>query len=156
MASNKSGSIDFAQLQQKLVDQFSGLDPKDPSAWPSIPRYALFLLTAIIVVVALWFLWLSGSDEMLQQEQQKEVTLRADYKTKLTKAVNLDVLKKQREQVQQYVTQLEKQLPSKAEMDALLSDINQAGLGRSLQFDCSGQDKLRSETITLNYRLPSR
>lgn len=56
MASNKSGSIDFAQLQQKLVDQFSGLDPKDPSAWPSIPRYALFLLTAIIVVVALWFL----------------------------------------------------------------------------------------------------
>lgn len=90
---NKSGSIDFAQLQQKLVDQFSGLDPKDPSAWPSIPRYALFLLTAIIVVVALWFLWLSGSDEMLQQEQQKEVTLRADYKTKLTKAVNLDVLK---------------------------------------------------------------
>ena len=135
MASNKSGSIDFAQLQQKLVDQFSGLDPKDPSAWPSIPRYALFLLTAIIVVVALWFLWLSGSDEMMQQEQQKEVTLRADYKTKLTKAVNLDVLKKQREQVQQYVTQLEKQLPSKAEMDALLSDINQAGLGRSLQFD---------------------
>jgi type IV pilus assembly protein PilO len=49
--------------------------------------------------------------------------------------VNLDVLKKQREQVQQYVTQLEKQLPGKSEMDALLSDINQAGLGRSLQFD---------------------
>jgi type IV pilus assembly protein PilO len=44
-------------------------------------------------------------------------------------------LKKQREQVQQYVTQLEKQLPSKAEMDALLSDINQAGLGRSLNFE---------------------
>ena len=54
---------------------------------------------------------------------------------KLGKAVNLGVLKKQREQVLQYVTQLEKQLPSKAEMDALLSDINQAGLGRSLQFD---------------------
>ncbi|MDQ6881136.1 MAG: type 4a pilus biogenesis protein PilO, partial [Pseudomonadota bacterium] len=50
-------------------------------------------------------------------------------------AVNLDALKKQREQVQQYVTQLEKQLPSKAEMDALLSDINQAGLGRSLRFE---------------------
>jgi type IV pilus assembly protein PilO len=54
---------------------------------------------------------------------------------KLAQAVNLDALKKQREQVQQYVTQLEKQLPSKAEMDALLSDINQAGLGRSLQFE---------------------
>ena len=61
--------------------------------------------------------------------------MRADYKVKLTKAVNLEVLKKQREQVLQYVTQLEKQLPSKAEMDALLSDINSAGLGRSLQFD---------------------
>ena len=53
----------------------------------------------------------------------------------MVKAVNLEVLKKQREQVQQYVNQLEKQLPSKAEMDALLSDINQAGLGRSLQFE---------------------
>ena len=49
--------------------------------------------------------------------------------------MNLEALKQQREQVQQYVTQLEKQLPSKAEMDALLSDINQAGLGRSLQFE---------------------
>ena len=63
------------------------------------------------------------------------VKLREDYKVKLAKAVNLEALKKQREQVLQYVTQLEKQLPSKAEMDALLSDINQAGLGRSLQFD---------------------
>jgi type IV pilus assembly protein PilO len=63
------------------------------------------------------------------------VVLREDYKKKLAQAVNLEALKKQREQVQQYVTQLEKQLPSKAEMDALLSDINQAGLGRSLSFD---------------------
>lgn len=135
MASKSLGSIDFAQLQQKLVAQFSGLDPKDPSAWPAVPRFALFAVTSIVIVVALWFVWLNGSDEQLVQEQEKEVKLRADYKTKLTKAVNLDVLKKQREQVQQYVTQLEKQLPSKAEMDALLSDINQAGLGRSLQFD---------------------
>ena len=135
MATKTLGSIDFADLQQRLVAQFSDLDPKDPSAWPAAPRYALFVVAAIVVVVALWFAWLSGSDELLQQEKEKEVKLRVDYKTKLTKAVNLDVLKKQREQVQQYVTQLEKQLPSKAEMDALLSDINQAGLGRSLQFD---------------------
>jgi type IV pilus assembly protein PilO len=135
MATKSLGSIDFAQLQQKLAAQFSGLDPKDPSLWPPIPRYVLFAVTTIAVVVVLWFVWLSGSDEALKLEQEKEVKLRADYKIKLTKAVNLDVLKKQREQVQQYVTQLEKQLPSKAEMDALLSDINQAGLGRSLQFD---------------------
>jgi type IV pilus assembly protein PilO len=135
MATKSLGSIDFSQLQQTLTEQFSGLDPKDPSSWPSIPRYALFAVTSIVIVVALWFAWLDGENEILIQEQAKEVKLREDYKTKLTKAVNLDVLKKQREQVQQYVTQLEKQLPSKAEMDALLSDINQAGLGRSLQFD---------------------
>ena len=135
MATKIPKSIDLAQLQEKLASQFRDLDPKDPSVWPSVPRYGLFLVTAVVVVVALWFLWLNGSQEVLQQEEDKEVKLRADYKTKLAKAVNLDVLKKQREQVQQYVTQLEKQLPSKSEMDALLSDINQAGLGRSLQFD---------------------
>jgi len=135
MATKISSSIDFSVLQAKLLNQFRDLDPKDPSLWPNVPRYALFALTSIVVVVVLWFAWLSSSQESLQQEQDKEVKLREDYKTKLTKAVNLDVLKKQREQVQQYVTQLEKQLPSKAEMDALLSDINQAGLGRSLQFD---------------------
>jgi type IV pilus assembly protein PilO len=135
MATKSLGSIDFADLGQRVASQFRDLDPKDPSAWPKTPRYVLFVAAAVAVVVALWFAWLSGSDELLIQEQEKEVKLRVDYKTKLTKAVNLDVLKKQREQVQQYVTQLEKQLPSKAEMDALLSDINQAGLGRSLQFD---------------------
>ena len=135
MATKSLGSIDFAGIQQKVASQFRDLDPKDPSAWPPVPRYGLFVVVSVAVVVGLWFAWLNGSDELLQQEQEKEVKLRADYKTKLAKAVNLDVLKKQREQVQQYVTQLEKQLPSKAEMDALLSDINQAGLGRSLQFD---------------------
>ena len=135
MATNTLGSIDFAELQQKLQAQFSGLDPKDPASWPAIPRYVLFAAVSILIVVALWFVWLSGEDDMLKQEQDKEIKLKADYKVKLTKAVNLEVLKKQREQVLQYVTQLEKQLPSKAEMDALLSDINQAGLGRSLQFD---------------------
>ncbi len=135
MANKAQTPIDFVALQERVVSQFRDLDPKDPSLWPALPRNALFVLTAIVIVVVLWFLWLSGSQELLQQEQETEVKLRADYKTKLVKAVNLDVLMKQREQVLQYVTQLEKQLPSKAEMDALLSDINQAGLGRSLQFE---------------------
>jgi type IV pilus assembly protein PilO len=135
MAKKTPNSIDFAALQEKVLSQFRDLDPKDPSMWPAVPRYALFAAASVVIVVVLWFVWLSGSQEVLQQEQEKEIKLRQDFKTKLAKAVNLDVLKKQREQVQQYVTQLEKQLPSKAEMDALLSDINQAGLGRSLQFD---------------------
>jgi type IV pilus assembly protein PilO len=135
MASNISMNVDFPALQEKLVGQFRNLDPKDPSSWPALPRYATFAAIAIALVVALWFLWLSASQEELVAEQAKEVKLRDEFTVKLGKAVNLGALKKQREQVQQYVTQLEKQLPSKAEMDALLSDINQAGLGRSLQFD---------------------
>lgn len=135
MAKKLPTSIDFEELQEKIVGQFSNLDPKDPSAWPEIPRYTLLVGTMLAVIFALWFAWISGSQSTLSQEVEQEVALRADYKTKLGKAVNLDVLKKQREQVQQYVTQLEKQLPSKAEMDALLTDINQAGLGRNLQFE---------------------
>lgn len=124
-----------ASLQQALVGQFRGLNPNDPASWPILPKLALFLALAGLIVGALWFVWLDGVNEELAQEQKKEVGLREDYKKKLAQAVNLEALKKQREQVQQYVTQLEKQLPSKAEMDALLSDVNQAGLGRSLSFE---------------------
>jgi type IV pilus assembly protein PilO len=135
MAKTPKVSVDFSAIQNGLKAQFSGLDPNDPPSWPALPRYLLCLAVTVGVVVGLWFVWLSSSDEELVAEQTKEVQLREDYKKKLVQAVNLDALKKQREQVQQYVTQLEKQLPSKAEMDALLSDINQAGLGRSLQFE---------------------
>ncbi len=136
MATSASSlNLKFAQLQETLRSQLSNLDPRNPVLWPTLPRYGLFLVIAVGVVVLLWFLWLSGEDEILTQARQKELVLREEYKTKLAKAINLDALRKQREQVLQYVTQLEKQLPSKAEMDALLSDINQAGLGRSLQFE---------------------
>jgi len=127
--------IDTAALQQALVGQFKGLNPNDPASWPVVPRVVLCMALMIAIVAGLWFSWLSSSDDELEAERRKEVALREDYKKKLAQAVNLDALKKQREQVQTYVTQLEKQLPSKAEMDALLSDINQAGLGRSLNFD---------------------
>jgi type IV pilus assembly protein PilO len=135
MATKTKSSVDFAQLQQKLVSQFQGLNTNDPSSWPVLPRIAVCVLLATLVVVGLWFAWLESSSVELEQAKAKEVSLKEDYKKKLVQAVNLETLKKQREQVQQYVTQLEKQLPSKAEIDALLSDINQAGLGRSLQFE---------------------
>lgn len=135
MATKPKLNIDFAAVQERVAGQFRGLNPNDPSSWPAFPRYGLCLLLTVAVVAALWFLWLKNSDEELSAAQAKELTLREDYKKKLVQAVNLETLKKQREQVQQYVTQLEKQLPSKAEIDALLSDINQAGLGRSLQFE---------------------
>ncbi|WP_332775015.1 type 4a pilus biogenesis protein PilO [Polaromonas sp.] len=135
MAKTPKLNVNLAGIQESFKAQFTGLNPNDPPSWPALPRYLLCVAVTVLVVVALWFVWLSASDEELTAEQAKEVQLREDYKKKLVQAVNLEALKKQREQVQQYVTQLEKQLPSKAEMDALLSDINQAGLGRSLQFE---------------------
>ncbi|MBW0170650.1 MAG: type 4a pilus biogenesis protein PilO [Hydrogenophaga sp.] len=135
MAKSPSINVDFKGIQDKLKAQFTGLDPNDPSQWPGLPRNLLFVAVCAAVIAGLWFAWLKTSDEELIAEKAREEQLREDYRKKLVQAVNLDALRKQLEQVQQYVTQLEKQLPSKAEMDALLSDINQAGLGRSLQFE---------------------
>lgn len=135
MAKKQISKIDFAALQSNLQRQFKNLDTKDPSLWPALPKFLLCAFIAIGVAVVLWFVKLTDYEAELELERGKEVVLREDYTKKLVKAVSLEALKKQREQIQQYVIQLEKQLPSKAEMAALLSDINQAGLGRSLQFD---------------------
>lgn len=135
MATTAAPKASLADLQQKVAAQFRGLNPNDPATWPLLPRLLACLALMALIIGALWFVWLSSSDEELNAELAREQTLKADYRKKLAQAINLDALKKQREEVQQYVTQLEKQLPSKAEMDALLSDINQAGLGRSLQFE---------------------
>ena len=132
---NSSKQLDFAKLQRNVFGQFQNLDPKDPSVWPLVPRILLCLALTALTAFMAWMLYLKDFKEQLEVAQQEEVALRTDFEKKLSKAVSLDGLKKQREQVQLYVTQLEKQLPSKAEMAALLSDINQAGLGRSLQFE---------------------
>ncbi len=133
MANKKN--IQVGEGFKNFQRQFQNLDPKDPSLWPAAPRWMLLLFIAAIVVGLGWYAFLSSYEDELTAAQGKELQLKEDYKTRLRKAVNLDALRKQREQVLQYVTQLEKQLPSKAEMAALLSDINQAGIGRSLQFD---------------------
>lgn len=136
MAPSKSQpSVDLSAWRQRLRQDFTNLDRSDPSRWPSLPRYLLLCTAVVLVFVALWYGWLSSRADELEAERQQEIELRTTYASKLAQAVNLEVLKRQLEQVQVYVNQLEKQLPSKAEMDALLSDINQAGLGRSLQFE---------------------
>lgn len=131
----KQPPVDFAKLQAQIKTQFSGLDPNDPSLWPALPRYLLLAVLTVAVIVALWFVWLSSYGDQLTAEQAREQKLKDEYTLKLGKAISLEPLRAQLEQVRQYVAQLEKQLPSKAEMDQLLSDINQAGLGRSLQFE---------------------
>jgi type IV pilus assembly protein PilO len=135
MAKKSAPKIDPAVLTENIAKQFRNLDSKDPSLWPVAPKVLLCFFIAMGVAVALWFAKIKEYEVELEGEVVKEQALRADYQAKLIKAVSLDALKRQREQVQQYVIQLEKQLPSKAEMAALLSDINQAGLGRSLQFE---------------------
>ncbi len=117
------------------LGQFRDLNPNQPGQWPLLPRLAVWSLVAVIVIVAGWFLWLSDEANDLQASRDKEPALKAEYRNKLAQAINLDALKKQKEEVQTYVTQLEKQLPGKAEMDALLTDINQAGVGRGLVID---------------------
>lgn len=135
MALSPSIDIDFRTIGAQIKRQFSDLDPNNPASWPSLPKNLMYVAACAAVVFGLWWFWLSSVNDELIAEQQTEQTLRENYKKKLVEAVNLEALKKQLIQVQQYVAQLEKQLPSKAEMDALLSDINQAGLGRSLQFE---------------------
>jgi len=128
-------SFDVSSMVEHAASQFRGLNPKEPGQWPTLPKAASWLATAAAVVVACWFALLSDATDELQAERDREPALKRDYVSKLGQAVNLGELRKQKLQVQEYVTQLEKQLPGKAEMDALLSDINQAGLGRGLQFE---------------------
>lgn len=132
---NPNINIDLNAWFANAQEQFRGLNPNEPGQWPVLPKAATFAATAAAVLLACWFLVLSAQADELQAERDKEPVLKQDYQVKLAQAVNLPELEKQRIQVKEYVTQLEKQLPGKAEMDALLSDINQAGLGRGLEFD---------------------
>lgn len=126
---------DLKKIGDSIAAQFRGLDGRHPGQWPLIPRLACGFGVLVAVAVLGWFLYLSGQQEELDAGAQEEIRLRDAYKQKIMQAINLPALRKQKEQVSEYVSTLEKQLPSKAEMDALLSDINQAGLGRGLQFE---------------------
>jgi type IV pilus assembly protein PilO len=130
MAQNIDLSAWFASAQT----QFQGLNPNEPGQWPLLPKVASFVGVSALVVLMGWVGLLQTEQDSLDTVVQKEPQLKTEYSEKLAKAVNLTELSKQRTQVQEYVNQLEKQLPGKADMDALLSDINQAGLGRGLEF----------------------
>ncbi|MFN7643461.1 MAG: type 4a pilus biogenesis protein PilO [Burkholderiales bacterium] len=122
-------NFDFTQL----AGQFQGLKGRHAGLWPVLPRTALLGALFTAIVIAGWALYWRGLVDELDTGIVQEDQLKAQYTEKLKQAVNLDALRKQKEQVGQFVSQLEKQLPSKAEMDALLSDINQAGVGRGAQ-----------------------
>lgn len=128
-------NIDLKQSFADLASQFEGLQGRHPGLWPLAPR----LLCAAGVMAAVlglgYFFYWSGQFEEQESLAAQELKLRDDYKVRMAQAINLDALEAQQQQVNRYVERLEKQLPSKAEMAALLSDINQAGVGRGLQFE---------------------
>ena len=137
MANNTTSpmGLDMGTAFDRASVQFKGLNPREPGQWPLLPKLAACVGVAAVALGLGWVLLVSGAADALQTERNLEPGLKDDYRAKLGQAVNLSELRKQKQQVQEYVTQLERQLPGKAEMDALLSDINQAGIGRGLQFE---------------------
>jgi type IV pilus assembly protein PilO len=118
-----------------LLAQFKGLNPKDPGAWPPLPK-AIALLGLFIAILAGGYVgdWQGQLDQKTELEQQ-ETKLKEDYKSKKAQAINLDLYQQQVREIESSFGALLKQLPNRSQMDALLVDINQAGLGRGLQFE---------------------
>ena len=118
-----------------LVAQFRNLNTRDPGSWPPLPKLALLLALLVgILVVAYFFDWQEQLDA-LEAGRQEEVKLKGEYKIKKAQSINLDLYRQQLQEIESSFGALLKQLPNKSQMEALLVDINQAGLGRGLQFE---------------------
>ena len=138
-------NIDLNELFADLAAQFQDLQGRQPGQWPLAPRLLCAAgVMAAVIGLGYFFYW---SEQFEQQDSgaAQEQTLRADYEAKMAQAINLEALKAQKNQVDQYVARLERQLPNKSQIADLLSDINQAGVGRGLQFQMfkPGQEVLR-------------
>lgn len=117
------------------LDELRRLDPKQIGSWPILPKLGVLLLVLIAIVgLSYWLDW-GDQIERIDKEEKKETQLKATFLEKKKVAINLDAYRKQLDDIQKQFGALLKQLPGKSEMDALLTDINQAGLGRGLQFE---------------------
>ncbi|HEY0665453.1 MAG TPA: type 4a pilus biogenesis protein PilO [Gallionella sp.] len=115
--------------------ELKNLNPQKPGMWPWSVKIAAFIAMFVAVVVAGAFLLWQEQWSNLGRIREEEQQLKEAFLVKKRQAINLDLIKKQLNETQQSLGALLKQLPSKSEMDALLTDINQAGLGRGLQFE---------------------
>ena len=134
-----------------LADDINNLSFKNIGVWPvPIKIGSMLILFALLVLGGYWFLWKDQLEE-LDQSQQKEKTLRAEFLDKKQQAVNLDVYRQQVVEIEQAFGALLRQLPNKSEMEALLTDINQAGLGRGLEFELfkPGQEAVQDFYVQL-------
>jgi type IV pilus assembly protein PilO len=117
------------------LDELRRLNPRDIGSWPALPKLgALFLLLTLLLVGGYFLDWSNQWDE-LNAARGKEDGLRSQFLDKKRQAINLEAYRKQLADIEQSFGAMLKQLPNRSEMEALLSDINQAGLGRGLQFE---------------------
>jgi len=117
------------------LDDLRRLDPKNIGSWPALPKLAVLLLFLIAIVIASYFLDWQAQLEAIDGARRKELALRDSFLDKKRQAIDLDAYRRQLEDIEKSFGTLLKQLPGKSEMEALLTDINQAGLGRGLQFE---------------------
>ncbi len=118
-----------------LLEELRQLNTEDPGSWPPAIKAGALVVLLISIIIAGYFLDWNAQWETLDQAQAEEETLKQSYLLKKSSAVNLDALRQQQKEIEQSLSALLKQLPDKSEMEALLVDINQAGLGRGLQFE---------------------
>ena len=117
------------------LDELRRLDPKKIGAWPILPKLGVLLIVLLLIVFAsYWFDW-QDQIEKIKIEKEKEERLKTTFVEKKKVAIDLPAYRRQLDDIEKQFGALLKQLPSKSEMDALLTDINQAGLGRGLQFE---------------------
>lgn len=139
------------------LDDFRGLDPKDVGAWPLVPRIAVLVVVfALILLAGWWFLW---SEQLVEFDAKKrdEEKLKQEFVAKKTQAVNLELYTQQLNEIDRSFGALLKQLPNRAEVESLLVEINQSGMGRGLQFELfkPGQEAVRDfyAELPINVRL---
>src|SRR5918994_7514885 len=118
-----------------FTEEFQRTNWKDPGTWHAAPKILVLLAILIVIPVVGFFAINQGQFEELELGQQKEVKLKADYVSKKKQSINLDLHRQQLREIDTQFGALLKQLPNKSQMDAFLVDINQAGLGRGLQFE---------------------
>lgn len=123
--------IDF----RAIADDFRDLNPRDIGAWPLIPRVTVLATVFVIIVAAGWWLVWRDQLDVLEARKMDEARLKDEFVVKKRQAVNLDLYVQQLNEIDRSFGTLLKQLPNKAEVEALLVEINQAGLGRGLLFD---------------------
>lgn len=132
----KATSISMPQIDfQQILDDFRHMNPNDPGSWHLIPKLSVLAgLFLVILVAGWWFVWNDQLTE-LDNKQREEETLKQQFLDKKRQAVNLELYTQQLADIDRSFGALLKQLPNKSEIEALLIEVNQAGLGRGLQFE---------------------